>query len=598
MGKNKHVPIRYVARDFQGIKESLVEHAKRYYSDIYRDFSEASFGSLVMDMVAYIGDVLSFYIDYNTNESFLLTANEFKNIIKLARQNGYKFRTANTAFGEITTYVIVPAKTVGLGPDSTYIPILLKGTEFISKSGNSYLLNNDINFSDSKHDVMVATVNAATGYPTHYAIKAKGQVISGKLYEQVVSIESFSKFRKIYLDKNNICEVMSVVDESGREYYEVEHLSQNVIWRLLPNVDQQTDSVSSIFKPFIAARRFVVEQDGAKTYIQFGHGSEKYLSENDVADPSEVVLNVFGKNYVSSTTVDPTKLVNNDKFGISPSNTKLRIIYRSNTGANVNAGVKTISKIATPQFRFVNEHTLDSGKLYQIINSIECENEEAMVGDVSTLDADELKTRSIDYITAQDRAVTEQDYRALLYSLPPQLGTVKRVSILQDTTATGRNLNLYLLGESSDGTLTTANSTVKKNIRSWILSKKMINDTIDIMDAKIVNLKINFVAIANRGIDKEIALERAITTLMNKFKIKLDIGEPFYISNVYSALNAIPAIADVISVKVTTLSGGSYSDHKFNLNAFLSNDGRSINAPKNVVFEIKYPKRDIVGSLK
>ena len=59
----KKIPISYTARDFNSIKENLVDHARRYYPDTYRDFSEASFGSLLLDSVAYIGDVLSYYID-------------------------------------------------------------------------------------------------------------------------------------------------------------------------------------------------------------------------------------------------------------------------------------------------------------------------------------------------------------------------------------------------------------------------------------------------------------------------------------------------------------------------------------------------------
>jgi hypothetical protein len=68
--KNKKVPIKYTSRDFNDIKFDLVEYAKRYYPDTYQDFSEASFGSLMLDTVAYVGDILSYYLDYQANESF------------------------------------------------------------------------------------------------------------------------------------------------------------------------------------------------------------------------------------------------------------------------------------------------------------------------------------------------------------------------------------------------------------------------------------------------------------------------------------------------------------------------------------------------
>ena len=84
MAKNKNTkPIRYTSREFESIKSDLLDHIKRYYPDTFRDFSDASFGSLMVDSVSYIGDILSFYLDYQANESFLQTAIEYNNILKL-----------------------------------------------------------------------------------------------------------------------------------------------------------------------------------------------------------------------------------------------------------------------------------------------------------------------------------------------------------------------------------------------------------------------------------------------------------------------------------------------------------------------------------
>ena len=85
-------PIKYTNREFDSIKSDLVQYAKRYYPEIYRDFNQASFGSLMLDTVAYIGDVLSFYLDYQVNESFLDSAAEFSNVVRLSKQLRYKYR--------------------------------------------------------------------------------------------------------------------------------------------------------------------------------------------------------------------------------------------------------------------------------------------------------------------------------------------------------------------------------------------------------------------------------------------------------------------------------------------------------------------------
>ena len=130
----KYPPIKYTSRDFNSIRQDLIDYAKRYYSDTFKDYSEAGFGSLMIDSVAYIGDILSFYLDYSVNENFLDTAIEYDNVIKLGRQLGYKFQGSPSSFGEVELYVIVPAATVGTGPDEDYIPVLKKGTTFSSLS--------------------------------------------------------------------------------------------------------------------------------------------------------------------------------------------------------------------------------------------------------------------------------------------------------------------------------------------------------------------------------------------------------------------------------------------------------------------------------
>ena len=81
--QKKIIPINYTNREFSEIKNDLVEIAQRFYPDTFQDFSEGSFGSLMLDAVAYVGDQLSFYLDYNVNESFLDTANQFNNVVRI-----------------------------------------------------------------------------------------------------------------------------------------------------------------------------------------------------------------------------------------------------------------------------------------------------------------------------------------------------------------------------------------------------------------------------------------------------------------------------------------------------------------------------------
>jgi hypothetical protein len=594
----KKTPIRYTSRDFNSIKQDLLEYARRYYPNTFKDFNEASFGSLMMDTVSYVGDILSFYLDYQVNESFLDTAIEYGNVIKHGRELGYKFRGNPSSFGTETFYVIVPAKSAGLGPDPAYIPILLKGSELSSTSRNGYVVNENVDFSNPNNEVVVAEVDEDTGVPISYAIKAKGQIISGELVEEIIPVGEYEEFKRIELSGENIAEIISCVDSEGHEYFEVDYLSQNVIYTSVINRGEDKDTVPAILKPVIVARRFILVQEQDTSYLQFGYGSQEEIKLSSVADPSQVVLQVHGKDYTVDDSFDPSKLLSTDKFGVAPSNTTLRVVYRKNTSENVNAAVDTITEVANSNFQFENIVNLNEAKVSSVINSLEVTNEDPIVGDVSLPGSTELKHRMLDTFATQNRAVVKEDYISVVYNMPPQYGAIKRVNIVQDKDSFKRNLNMYIVSEDEDGTLTEAPDALKNNLKTWLVRNKMINDTIDILDARIVNIGIEFEAIAEYEQNKYILINDATQKLIELFENKQQIGEPFSITQIYTALNDVDGISDTVSVKVVQKKGQLYSDIRFDIKEQTSADGRYISVPENLILEIKYPKLDIKGTVK
>ena len=142
----KTFPIKYTSREFDSIKGDLIEYVQRYYSDVFQDFNEASFGALMLDTVSYVGDILSFYLDYQTNESFIDTATEYNNVLRLGKQFGYKFRQNQVSYGDVSLYVLIPAKATGVGPNTDYLPVIKKGTSFSSIDGGVFNLNEDVDF--------------------------------------------------------------------------------------------------------------------------------------------------------------------------------------------------------------------------------------------------------------------------------------------------------------------------------------------------------------------------------------------------------------------------------------------------------------------
>jgi len=597
MGNKKLYPaINYTSRDFNSIKNDLVNYAKRYYPDTFRDFNEAGFGALMLDTVSYIGDILSYYVDYSANETFLDTAVEYDNVLKLGRQMGYRFTGNPASSGVATFFVIVPAGAVG--PDNLYTPILKRGTTVVSDEGALFTLSEDVIFSDPKNDVVVSAADPVTGVPTFYAIKASGQVISGELQEEVVSVGSFEKFRRIELEGENITQVLGCFDGDGHEYFRVDYLSQDVIFKSVPNRDSSSNNkAASLIKPVVVPRRFTVEREREKTFLQFGFGSARDITSNPLIDPATAVMNIYGREYITDTSFDPTNLLGTDKLGVSPADTSLRVIYRTNTLEDTNVSANGLSSVANARFEFGNLNILNLATADNVRASLEVSNDEPIMGSVTLPTTDELKIRISDTFATQNRAVTAQDYRALAYQMDPSFGAIKRVSVVKDADSSKRNLNLYVVSDSETGHLETTNSTVKANLKTWLNRYRMINDTVDILDAKIVNIRIQFVVVADLGANKYNVLNDAMTILAGAFSQKQEIGEPFYITEIYSWLNSVQGVIDTTQVSVTGITGGLYSTTSFNVDSALSPDGRFIMVPDNVIMEIKYPADDIRGSV-
>jgi len=591
--------VSYTDGDFQSIKNSLVEYSKRYYPDTYKDFNQASFGSLMTDMIAYIGDQLSFYMDYQTNESFLDSALEHRNVIRLAKQLGYRHPGAAAASGVVSLYILVPAKSLGLGPDPLYMPVLERGTLLTSTSGASFTLVESVDFSHPNNEVVVARVDSSTGTPTYFAIKAFGKVVSGELSQEIISVGDYKRFRKVTMAAIGVSEILSVTDSSGNEYFEVEHLSQDVIYDQVPNYDSTKDVTPYILRARLVPRRYTVEFDQFHgVSLTFGAGSSENLTDDVFTDPANVVLDMHGKNYISNTTYDPTVLTKTDSLGVAPINTSLTVVYRSNVIGDVNIAAGGLTTVVEPSFFFENRASLEGSEVAFVRNSLEVINEDPITGGVRASSIEEIRNQGMSTYASQNRAVTKQDYENLTYRMPGRFGKIARTSVVQDKDSMKRNINMYVLGQDKNGNFATANMTTKENLKVWINNYKMINDTVDILDAKVVNIGIEFEVVADLTSNKYSVLTSCISELSSELKVPFNIGESLYLAQIYKILNAVPGVVDTTKVKFVLKTGSKYSLASYDVDAHISPDGRYLMAEEDVMFEIRFPSSDFVGVVK
>ena len=597
MPKKKNVNIKYTSRDFKSIKEDLVQYAKRYYPDSYKDFSEAGFGSMLFDTVAYVGDVLSYYLDYSVNESFMDTAIEQANVRKHARALGYNYAGIPSVYGTVSFYILCPSNSEGTAPDRSYLPVLKRGAYIGSNVGANFILTEDIDFKNVTNEFVAARFDPDSGGTTYFAVKAFGQVRSGRFFETQVDISpDFEKFRKVRIGSSAVSDIHEVYDSSGNKYYEVDNLAQEVIFIETTNKNAASDGVRSILKPFVATRRFTVQQDDNGTYLQFGFGSDEE-DTTGLVEPSKIALKMHGKNTISSNSFDPTKLLSTNKLGLSPYNTSLTVVFRINDAKATQVSTNSLSNITRQRMTFQNEETLDVSKTTDVINSLECTNEQVFASQAEDISIEELKQRAAAHYATQGRAVTKQDYESLAYNMPSKFGAIRRANIVNDPSSSNRKLSLYVVSQDGNGFLAPANNAVKNNLKNWISRFKIMNDTINIFDAKIVNISVEFLAQSDPRFDTDKLMNQCINAIEDYFSDDLYIGEPLYLTRMYEILNRIDGIVDVKKVKIKNKVGGSYSSVSLNLNNIISKEGTYLQTPRNVIFELKQPSLNIKGTI-
>ena len=594
MPNKKVKPVKYASKNFEEIKQQLVTYAKTYYPNTYKDFNQASFGSLMLDTVAYVGDMLSFYIDYQSNESFIDSAIETQNLLKLAKQFGYKNPAAFSSTGKCAFYVQVPANADGT-QNTDLIPILKEGTTLSSNTGTSFILTSDVDFTKTDTEIVVA--DETEGVPTTYAYKAYGDVVSGIIETEILTVDAYQKFLKLTLEAENVTEIISVVDSEGNEYYEVPYLSHNVILQPVRNPNSQGgEDAPYILREKLSARRFIVDvdQDG-KTSIQFGFGSENSITEDEYPDPSVTSLERYARNYYSDDSFDPSVLLKNDKFGVVPPVGQVVVTFRRNNGDTVNVPVNSVNTVDTPLLSFKTDSPPSSNDVSFIRGSLDVENEESILGNVADITQEEIRVRALNAYSLQNRAVTQQDYISLIYRMPEKFGAIKRANIVQDKDSFKRNLNLYVISEDVDGNLATTPTTVKENLKVWLNQYKMINDTIDILDGVIINYFVEYKVLGALDYSQAEVLEQCNEAVKQLLATQSLFGEPFYISDIYKVLNDLDSVIDTQDVQIKQRFGASYSPFSFDVDSATTDDGRFIVVPENAIMELKFPNENIIG---
>jgi len=583
---------------FDEIKAKLLERAKTYYPDTYKDFNASSFGAMMFDMVAMMSEQLNFYANYVANENFVQTSRQFSSLERRGKENGIQINNAITSTGVVKFYTAIPADSTLGTIDTTYAHRILKGAVVTTAAGGRFTTTEDVVVDLSTDKIIGTTFSNDDSRITYYVYESEAPVVSGEERTISVNIGTYQKFLKVEVKDFTVSEILKVVDLNGNQYYEVDNLSQNVIYLPLADRAQNDSTTPSKLVPFPVPRRFTVEHEDGRTFLVFGFGSEDNLKVKNVADPSDIALKQTAKNYVTDNVFDPAKLLSTDKFGVAPQNTTLNITYRPNTTENSNAAVNAISSISSAEVVFENESSLDASKISFIRSTAGVKNLEPINGTLSFSTTQEVSQMLKASLGSQGRAVTLQDYVASAYAMPSKFGSIKRAAIVRDVNDLKRNLNMYVISQDADGNLQQASTSLKNNLKTWLNSVRMITDTIDIFDAKIINLGLEIDVVVSQKTNFSTALSEIRQKLFEDLTLaKSEIGQSFSIGEVEKILSAIPFVVRFNSVKVVSKSGTGYSDIRYDISSNVSPDGGLIYIPEDSIWELKNAT-DITGKVQ
>ena len=597
----------YLARDFDGFRTVLLDYARTYYPDRIQDFSESSVGGLFLDMAAYIGDNMSFYMDHLYGELNTDTVVETANIERSLNNAGVPIQGASSAIVTIDFYVEIPLLNDGsLKPDSTLIPTINAETIVQAENGTQFTLLEDVKFWHS--DPLTGTISIDSkvevfngrrllGNVISKILKKSGLCCSGVQATETFSIGAFTKFRKLTLSKPNVTQIISVKDGLGNSYYEVDSLSNDVVYRNVLNTSSDSSLVKDSLKVIPATYRFTkgVSLSDRTCSLTFGGGSADSLEDDIIPDPSEFALSLPYSQTFSKISINPQKMLRTSTLGVASENTSLTITYRHGGGLSHNAQAGTVKNV-TNLFVTFPENPLP-GQQAQIKNSIEASNPMPAAGGEDALTSNELLALIPAVKNSQERIVTKEDLLSRVYTMPSNFGRVFRATVTKnpDNPLAAR---LFIISRDSSSALITSPDALKINLKRYLNSYRMISDAIDVMDASIINLELNFSIVADPSLNKQILLQSIISDLQKQFTVtNFHIGQPIVISDIIATIIARQGVIAVDSVKFNNLTGTvknkEYSPISFNVE---QNKRNQILYPgEGSIFEIKYPDINIVG---
>jgi hypothetical protein len=615
--------VSYLGKDFSQIRKNLIEFTKQYFPTTYTDFSEASSGMILLELSAYVGDVLSYYADNNLKESLLEQASERGNIYDIANMLGYRPKNSIPAYVTLDVFQLVPSIGSGnnVAPDYTYALSIKPGMQVSANNGSAVFRTLDlVDFSYSSSfdptEVTVYESDDSTKQPTYYLLKKQVQAVSGQIVTRTFTFGSPVAYDKIVLPESNIIDIISMTESDGDNWYEVPYLAQDTIFESVPNLAendpdlyQYRSASPNLLKMKRTAKRFVTRlRSDNLLELQFGAGVSDNNDEEIIPNPTNVGNGLSGLRRNIDVDIDPSNFLYTRTYGQAPANTTLTVTYTIGNGISDNVVANVLTNIqqvnydedvnstgAVPVFNFVK-------------NTVAVTNPVPASGAKNSDTLQDIKNNALSNFATQNRMVTRDDYIIRAYSMPAKFGSISKAYIVPDDQIIQEDytqnrlpnplaLNMYILGFNENKQLTALNTAVKENLKTYLSQYRILTDAVNIKDAFIINVGVQFEISVLSNYNSNEVLLNCINTLKTYFDVdRWQINQPILKTEVMNVISNVKGVQNLVNLTFnnvydTTLG---YSGNVYDLSSATKN-GVIYPSLDPSIFEVKFPNQDIKG---
>jgi hypothetical protein len=599
--------ISYTTRDFESIRTELVNFTRTYYPDLVENFNDASLFSVLLDLNAAVTDNLQFNIDRSIQETVLQYAQQKSSIYNIARTYGLKIPGQRPSVALVDFSITVQAD--GDKEDLRYCGILRAGAQ-VNGAGQFFETVYDIDFSS---DVNVEGVTNRLKIPNfdannkviNYTIVKRETVVNGitKVFKRTITPNDVKPFFELFLPDRNVLGITSVLLKDGTQYanvpttqeflgldnrwYEVKALVEDRVF--IEDPTKVSDSPGIKVGKYLSTQTKFISEFTPEGFckLTFGGGSQS----------ADEQLKEFARNGLK---LDLYKYSNNFALGSTlKANTTLFIQYRVGGGTGSNVGVNVITQIGTVSF-FVNGPSESTNT--NVINSLRCNNVTAAIGGANNPTMEEVRNMVAFNFASQNRAVTINDYESTIRTMPSKFGAPAKVTIVEEN----NKIKIKMLAYDDTGNLTeSVSNTLKSNVANYLSNYRMINDYISIESANVIDLGIN-ISVVLDGTQNQGAVISQIVNVVSGYFLpgNREMGQNVNVSEIRRLIQSQNGVITISEIKFFNKVGGQYSSSQTSQRYAAPSTKEieliddTIFAEPNQMYQIRFPSKDIVVSLK